>query len=55
MSVFDKGQYYPQQMVPRYIDHEWTLNIAFDLEENRVQFLKALKDGIRDYWYKQVL
>ncbi len=42
-------------MTPKYLDHEWVITAVFDTDNTRFEFLKALKEEIRDYWYKQVL
>jgi len=41
------------QLTPKYTDHEWVLYLGFDKEVLRDEFLKDLKEIIKDYWYKQ--
>lgn len=54
ISVFNKNKYFPAAMTPKCIDHDWVLDLGFDNDSHRADFLKKIKEALRDYWYGQV-
>ena len=40
-------------MNPKHIDHEWSLYLAFNNEYLFKNFLRDIKNIIREYWYNQ--
>ena len=55
VPVFDTKTYFPESLKPEKIDFDWVINAGFPKEEMRVEFLKNLKNAMRDYWFGQII
>lgn len=55
ISFYEDTTYIPEALKPGNNEFDWVLHAGFSMEPFRRDFLRNLRNELRDYWYEEII